>query len=235
MSIQWDDLAVTAEQMRDMDDRAVTDYGVQLIQMMENAGRHLAELTRRQLAGIIAGKSILVLCGSGNNGGGGMVASRHLQNWGARVQVLLAASAARLKPIPAQQWKTVSALGLAVESPTHPTDLIIDALLGYGGSGNPRPPIDNWINFANDSGSPILSLDIPSGLNATTGEPGSHCVRATVTLTLALPKTGLLQKRAEPYVGELYLCDIGIPPQVYKGLFPNIKLSNLFHQAELLN
>jgi NAD(P)H-hydrate epimerase len=234
MNIRWDDLAVTAEQMREIDDKAIETYGVQLIQMMENAGLHLAELARRLLSGVVNDKSILVLCGPGNNGGGGMVAARHLQNWGASVQVVLAASASRLMPVPAQQWKTVSALGLVVESPAVTAELIIDALLGYSGTGNPRPPIDKWISFANDSGRPILSLDIPSGLNATTGAAGSPCIRATATLTLALPKTGLLQNHAEPYVGDLYLADIGIPQQAYKDLFPNLELSNPFHEAEII-
>ena len=129
-----------------------------------------------------------------------------------------------LKVVPRQQWEPISALGLATESQElPPVSLIIDALLGYNGKGDPRPPFSLWIERANRSGIPILSLDIPSGLDASTGLPGSPCIKATTTLTLAAPKTGLFADSAKGYVGELFLADIGIPPQVYWGLFPNLK------------
>ena len=226
----WEAYALTAEQMASIDGHAMEKYGVQLIQMMENAGRQLAILAVRMLGNTAAGKPVVVLCGPGNNGGGGMVAARHLQNWGARVTAILAADAARLKEVPAGQWRSVSALGLVSESDYLPQAmLIIDALLGYNGRGDPRPPISTWIDRANKSGIPILSLDLPSGLNATTGVPSNPNIKASATLTLAMPKTGLFTPAARELVGDLYLADIGIPPNVYRDLFPGFKAERLFN------
>jgi NAD(P)H-hydrate epimerase len=193
--------------------------------MMENAGKNLAELARRRLGGGVVEKRILVLCGAGNNGGGGMVAARHLSNWGAEVQVELAASPEKLKDVPAHQWQILQEMGVTknpspelkdrlpdLEQP----DLILDALIGYGLTGSPRGRTAEWIDWMNRSGSPVLALDAPSGLDTTSGLPGDPCVRATATLTLALPKTGLLTPQARPYAGDLFLADISVPPELYR-------------------
>jgi NAD(P)H-hydrate epimerase len=224
--------ALTTEQMADVDRIVIETYGIRLIQMMENAGKNLAELARRWLGGQVMEKKILVLCGAGNNGGGGMVAARHLANWGADVQVELAASPEKLKDVPVHQWQVLRAMGVARISSSEAEnnslegngpsqnldqpDLILDALIGYGLTGNPRGRIAEWIDWMNRSGSPILALDAPSGLDTTSGVPGDPCVRASATLTLALPKTGLLAPEARPYVGELFLADISVPPDLYR-------------------
>jgi NAD(P)H-hydrate epimerase len=95
-------------------------------------------------------------------------------------------------------------------------DLLIDGLIGYGLEGDPRDRVATIIKDANASGRPILALDVPSGMNATTGEPYDPCTRATATLTLALPKTGFLAPGALPYLGDLYVADISIPRRVYQ-------------------
>src|SRR5512137_653257 len=123
--------ALTTDQMRDVDRLMVETYHISLEQMMENAGHNLAELARRRLAGKAAGKTITVLCGPGNNGGGGMVAARHLHNWGADVRLVLAAEPARLKPVPRKQWAILQAMGLErPKADPGPADLVVDALLG---------------------------------------------------------------------------------------------------------
>jgi len=212
--------AITAAQMAEVDRLMIETYGILLIQMMEYAGRQLAEQAHRMLGGRLAGQTVVVLCGAGNNGGGGMVAARHLHNRGASVHPKLVGDPARLKETPAHQWRILKALEL--DPKTGPdlsgADLIVDALVGYGLSGDPRGAVAEWIELANASGRPILALDTPSGLDPTTGRPGSPCVRATATLTLALPKTGLLLSQARPYVGDLYLADIGVPPELYQQL-----------------
>lgn len=225
---KWESAALTAEQMAAVDALASEKYGVQLVQMMENAGRQLAAHATTMLGGNVFGKNILVLCGPGNNGGGGMVAARHLHNWGADVKAILSVNSDRLRAIPAQQWRTITSLGLeeADFAQSEPS-LIIDALLGYSGVGDPRPPISDWIEWANKSTARILSLDLPSGLDATSGSPGSPCIRAQSTLTLAAPKTVLFAEAAKDYIGEVYLADIGIPPEVYRDLFPNLNRSLL--------
>ncbi|MEK7325537.1 MAG: NAD(P)H-hydrate epimerase, partial [Chloroflexota bacterium] len=210
--------ALTTAQMAEVDRLMIEEYGIMLIQMMENAGRNLAELARRMLDGQLAGRHIVVLCGAGNNGGGGMVAARHLHNRGANVEVKFVGGLARLKDVPAHQWRILQTMALAKNDDPDlgQADLIIDALIGYGLSGDPRGATAEWIVQANGSGRPILALDTPSGLDATSGAPGNPGIRARATLTLALPKTGLLKANARHFVGDLYLADIGVPPELYR-------------------
>jgi len=208
--------ALTTDQMIEVDRLMIEEWGITLIQMMENAGRNFAELARHQLGGDVQNKRMVILCGTGNNGGGGMTAARHLHNWGANVQAILTGDVNRLKEIPARQWRILQKMGINYSSAElSSTELILDAMLGYGAKGNPRPPVADWIRIANESGLPILALDSPSGLDTTTGIPGSPCIQASATLTLALPKSGLLAPTAKPYVGDLYLADISVPPELY--------------------
>jgi len=209
--------ALTTTQMIEVDRLMIEAYGISLEQMMENAGRNLAELGRQLLGGLVANHRITVICGAGNNGGGGMVATRHLHNWGAQVHVVLVSTPDKLKDVPAHQWSILKAMQLDRASfDLESSDHIVDALLGYGAQGDPRPPIKTWIERANASGIPILSLDSPSGLDTTTGDAGLPCVRAEATMTLALPKTGLLAPQAREFVGKLYLADIGVPLELYQ-------------------
>ena len=149
-----------------------------------------------------------------------MVAARHLHNWGATAGVQLATEEARLKEIPSQQLKILRNLQLGgVDEPfdaAQKPDLIIDAIIGYGLQGNPRGGAAQWIEWANDQDCPVLALDAPSGLDTSTGTPGTPTIKATSTLTLALPKTGLLKPEAENYVGKLYLADISVPRALYR-------------------
>lgn len=209
--------ALTTEQMVEVDRLMIEEYGILLIQMMENAGRNLAEMARRMLDGHLANRRIVVLCGRGNNGGGGMVAARHLNNRGATVSVKLVGDPARMKEIPAHQWDILQMMALtqADDPDLSRADLIVDAIIGYGLQGNPRGLAAEWIQQVNGSGRPVLALDAPSGLDTTTGSAGYPCIKAQATLTLALPKVGLVSPRAGSLVGELYLADIGVPPELY--------------------
>ncbi len=211
---------LTTAQMAEVDRLMIEEYGILLVQMMENAGRNLAEQAQRMLNGRLTDRKIVVLCGAGNNGGGGMVAARHLHNRGADVRVKFVGDPQRLKDIPAQQWRILQTMGLAKNDDPDlaRADLIVDALIGYGLTGDPRGPVTDWIERANAANRPILSLDTPSGLDTTTGVPGQPCIRAAATLTLALPKTGLLALSARPLVGDLYFADIGVPPELYRRL-----------------
>jgi NAD(P)H-hydrate epimerase len=214
--------SLTAEQMAEVDRLMVEDYSIELIQMMENAGRYLAEQARRMLGGKVIDRNIVVLCGGGNNGGGGMVAARHLHNWGARVQAKLISDQSHLKEVPAHQWKILQVMGISQHGEPSAyqvmPDLIIDAIIGYGLRGDPRGKPAEWIEWANAQCAPILALDTPSGLDTTTGLPGKPVINATATLTLALPKVGLTTPQARPHVGQLYLADISVPPQLYQRL-----------------
>jgi NAD(P)H-hydrate epimerase len=225
---------LSTSQMVEVDRLMIEVFRIELVQMMENAGRSLAELARRELGGQVAGRSIACLCGAGNNGGGGLVAARHLHNWGAEVVLVLAYETSRLKEVPAHQLNILTQVGVeAVLKPDlYKADLIIDALIGYGLSGNPRQPVAGLIEKANNSGCPILALDAPSGLDTTTGVPGNPCIKANATLTLALPKIGLMTSKVEDYVGQLYLADISVPRELYQQM--GIEVPNLFADDTIL-
>jgi NAD(P)H-hydrate epimerase len=200
--------ALTADQMREVDRVMVEDLHIELIQMMENAGRNLAELAIVRFAP----RHVAVLAGPGGNGGGGMVAARHLANRGCQVSVVLSDPGA-LTPVPAHQADILGRMGVIIAEEPARADLVVDALIGYSIRGNPTGPAAVLIEWANAQPGPILALDAPSGLDVTTGIQGTPTVQATATMTLALPKVGLL---AAPSVGELYLADISVPPQVYQ-------------------
>lgn len=220
--------AITRAQMVEVDRLMIEEYGITLLQMMENAGRSLAELTSELLGGVVKGKRIAVLCGVGNNGGGGMAAARHLVNWGANVQPALAVPAGKLKDAPVHQSRTLHAMGVHISDgfPSGNFDLIIDALIGYGLRGAPRGKIAQWIQKVNRSAVPILSLDIPSGLDADTGSPLGDCIRADATLTLALPKVGMCEDGASKFLGELYVGDISVPTRLFREI--GIEMEHFF-------
>ena len=209
---------LTAEEMAEADRTAIEDYGIDVVALMENAGLSVATIARRMLGGTVEGRSICTLVGRGNNGGDGLVAARHLHNWGAVVQVVLAGDRAGLRDIPAKQAEVVDRMGIPFKGPEEDfgsVQLIIDALLGYGSRGNPREPIASVIRRANASRLPILAVDIPSGMDATTGETGEPCIEAKTTVTFGFPKTGFLNPTAQKYVGELYVADISMPRRIY--------------------
>ena len=209
--------AVTAEQMREVDRIASEETGPNLFQMMENAGRDLALLAIASLGDKWTSARVVVLAGSGGNGGGGICAARHLANRGINVR-LCVAEPDRLEETPAFQRKIfrstsgreVAAAALSAE----PVDLILDALIGYGLRSAPKSPVAELMRWANGTGAPILALDVPSGVDATTGHTPGDCIKPYWTMTLALPKTGLLPQRT----GQLFLADIGIPNGLYRRL-----------------
>ena len=215
---------VSVEQMREVDRLMEEQYGAVLLQMMENAGRNLAHLARRSYFDDDArGRKILVLAGSGGNGGGGLVCARRLHNWGAEVRVWLTKSADELGTVPRRQFDIVAAMGIpvtiAIGSVDLPAaDLIVDAIIGYSLSGAPIGSAAALVTAANRHAAPVLSLDTPSGLDTDTGVPHEPAIRADATMTLALPKTGLLASVAAEHVGELYLADISVPPALYSAL-----------------
>ena len=225
---------ITTDQMREVDRATIEDYGISLVQMMENAGRHLAQLARsRFLQGDSTGRRVLVLAGTGGNGGGGMVCARRLHNWGAEVQLWMTAPGKELAGVPLHQLGILERMGIptiaAGESSTlPPADLLVDALIGYSLTGSPRGLAANLIDAANNHGAPILSLDVPSGVDSATGAATGSVIRATATLTLAMPKVGFQAESARWYIGELYLADISVPPELYTKPPLNLDAPNVF-------
>jgi len=207
--------AVTTDQMREIDRIAMEETGPNLFQMMENAGRNLAEMALECLGANWRQARIVVLAGTGGNGGGGIVAARHLANHGARVALCLAAPD-KLGEVPGWQYKIFRSTDGKEVSPQEldkePPAFILDALIGYSLQSAPRGVFADLIAWANSTGAPILSLDVPSGMDSTTGEMPGEFIQATWTMPLALPKAGL----ASGNVGQITLADIGIPEETYR-------------------
>ena len=222
--------ALSTNQMREVDRLMVEHYGIQLPLMMENAGRNLAHLAKRILSidedeeDVLQDRPIVVLAGRGNNGCGGLAAARHLLNWGAWVQIVMTHPPADLPSGALRDQylilqKMDAPLAWAEEGwELPPADLVVDALIGYGISGDPSGRTADLIQLANSSVAPILSLDAPSGLDLTSGHSYVPHVSANATMTLALPKIGLLKQEARAACGQLFLADIGVPPALYECL-----------------
>lgn len=207
--------AITSDQMREVDRVAMEEVGPNLYQMMENAGRNLAVTVLETLAAAWSHTPITVLSGTGGNGGGGICAARHLANRGADVTVLIS-DPERLTPVPKEQLEIYrSTAGKVAEvsalEAVRP-GLIVDAIIGYSLQGPPRDVARRLIDWTGAQSAPVISLDVPSGVDATSGETSGAHVCASVTLTLALPKTGLDAGAS----GDLWLADIGIPAEVYR-------------------
>ncbi len=231
---------VSVQQMKAIDRLMVEAVKADPLQMMENAGVNLARLAcDRFLGQAPPGKVVTVLAGTGGNGGGALACARRLHNWGAHVQVLISRPAVRFQGAPAKQLQILVELQLpwSVGKPRETwrfPELIIDGLIGYSLSGPPEGPAALLIEWANGLGKPILALDVPSGVDATTGEVLKPAIKATATMTLALPKTGVVASRAKANVGELYLADIGVPPELYAHPSVGLKVGYLFSRGTVL-
>ena len=222
--------AVSAAQMAAVDRLAEGEFGISLLAMMEQAGLHLAEAARILLGGDLRGRSVVIAAGPGNNGGGGLAAARHLANRGASVHVVLARPALRLTDAARHQLATLLAMrltccvnvydlpGADLVETLDGANLIVDALLGYSLAGAPRGEVAELLRSLNFARRPILSLDLPSGLDPDTGQAPGDAIDATATLTLALPKTGLLTRSGRAQAGRLFLGDLGLPAALYERL-----------------
>jgi len=189
-------------------DRIMIDYlHIELLQMMENAGRNLARLILDRTSP----STVTVYAGSGGNGGGGLVAARHLANAGVDVAVVTTRAPDAMSPTTAHQMNIVTLMGITISRRSVDADVMVDALIGYSLEGSPRGHTADLIAAVNKSRSFVVSLDTPSGLDVSTGTAPGVVVVADATLTLALPKLGL---RNAASVGDLFLADISVPPSV---------------------
>jgi NAD(P)H-hydrate epimerase len=231
---------VTTEQMIEVDRAMMQDYRIELIQMMENAGRNLAHLARiRFLDGNPQGKKVVVLAGTGGNGGGALVCARRLHTWGANVQVVVTRPATDFTPVPAHQLDILQRMKVPIAeaetaSQVGSPGLIVDGLIGYHLKGAPHGAVADLIRWANAQPAPILALDVPSGIDCTSGTVFDPAIQATATMTLALPKAGLRAQGVETYVGELYLADISVPPSLYAEPALALEVGPLFAESEIL-
>jgi len=231
--------ALSTPQMIEVDRAMIEDYQISLAQMMENAGRNLAHLAReRFLDGDPRGQKVAVLAGPGGNGGGALACARRLHNYGASVSIFTTRPAEAFAPVPGQQLTILQRMGVSVAlAPAvneTKADLVIDGVIGYSLRGAPRGAAADLIRWANRQRAPILALDIPSGLDANVGAVYDPAIRATATMTLALPKVGLLVETAAPHVGELYLADISVPPVLFASPALQLEVGPVFARSDIV-
>ncbi|MFZ5647516.1 MAG: NAD(P)H-hydrate dehydratase [Bacillota bacterium] len=215
--------AVTAQEMKDIDFKAMTEYGIPGIVLMENAGRRVVEAVLEK-AGNVQGKTVTIFAGKGNNGGDGLVAARHLFNMGADVKVLLLESPEKITGDAATNLAIWQKMGQKVYTVTQKddfnavrfflvrTDIIVDAIYGTGFKGRVRDYAGRIIEAINACRKTVIAVDVPSGLEADTGNVNGPCIRANLTVTFGLPKIGLLLEPGAGYVGELKVGEISLPP-----------------------
>lgn len=235
---------VSAIEMREIQRVAQEEYAVDILQIMENAGRAIALLALGMLGGRGRNQRVIVLAGGGNTGGAGLSAVRHLVNYGIDAEGLFADVESETTSFVARrQLQVLRAAGImspadeslseyTLEETLMGADLLIDALAGYGLEGPPHGMAAAVTELAMVVKRPILAVDVPTGMNATSGELSPPAIRAITTLALDLPKKGVLLPASRAAAGELYLADLGIPRAVHERL--GFRLGALFSEGPLL-
>ncbi len=215
-------------------DRAMVEVcGLELVQVMEVAGRAVANAVRH----IRSRGSIAILCGSGGNGGDGHICARYLAGWGYTARCWLTGPASELSGLAAHQLQICQKLGIPIMGlDTDPdfadVDLIVDAIFGFGLSAAPSGRAAQLIEAANRASAPILAVDIPSGVDATSGQAFTPAIDADYTLTLGLPKWGLLTSDGPAHAGTVIVADIGIPAAAYAAA--GIPSTSIFELVEFV-
>ncbi|MDI3480966.1 MAG: ADP-dependent NAD(P)H-hydrate dehydratase / NAD(P)H-hydrate epimerase [Tepidanaerobacteraceae bacterium] len=226
---------VSPEVMREMDRKAMEDMGVPGAVLMENAGREVAIAVKRICERMAAEKRIFkheakiaIFCGKGNNGGDGFVAARHLANMGFKPEVFLVAAAEEIKGDAAANYRII----LNMNIPVHPvrdekhleiarilaksSAAVVDAIFGTGLKGEVQGVSRKVIELINELEVPVVSVDIPSGISGRTGKVLGAAVKAEETVTMALPKLGLVIYPGAAYAGRISVADIGMPFQIIR-------------------
>lgn len=232
--------SISTAAMIEVDRIMVEELGITLIQMMENAGSKLASLARDAfLNGDSLNKRVRALAGSGAKGGGVLAAARYLFNRGADVSVYTTWPHDEAREDTLNQLETLRKMGARLFTASIPpededVELILDGIIGYSINGAPRRVAAELIRSANASKAPVLSMDVPSGLDAATGEVYEPAIKAAATMTLVLPKKGLYAPAAGDITGELYLADIGVPPGLYSRVGIGRSVDNIFTKETII-
>ena len=204
--------SLSSAQVREVDRLAAERFAIPVSWLMEAAGWQVARHCRGRT---------YVVCGRGNNGGDGLAAARHLHRWGRLAGVACADVEGMTGPA-AEQARALRGVGVTIASEPPPhlagAALVVDALLGTGLSRPVEGRLAGWIAAINDADRRVVSVDVPSGLDADTGRAAGACVRATVTVTLGLPKPGLLSADGPAHAGEVWVADIGVPFEAYAAI-----------------
>lgn len=212
-------IRLTRAQVRKVDELAIRKYGIPGIVLMENAARAVFDVAMQMLHGIERPR-VAIVCGGGNNGGDGFAVARHLYNAHVDVRIHLATEPARLAGDALINCTIAKNMQLPMTTDFRQAidgaHLLIDALFGTGLSTPPRPESQNLIRAMNQSGVPILAVDLPSGLDCDTGVPLGECVVAKRTMTFVAEKAGFGQPEASRYTGVVTVGDIGAPRELWQ-------------------
>ena len=234
---------VTSETMRAIDSECIDKLGIPGLKLMENAGVGTVRFIEREL-GPQKDRTVTVVCGKGNNGGDGFVIARELRRVGASVSVYLVGhrddvsgdartNLDRLGRETVVELSDGRSIAGFVEVMTK-SDLIVDAVFGTGFSGVPRGLSGTVIGQMNACGRPVLAVDVPSGLNATTGIAEGECVNAAWTCTMGLSKRGFYIDHGRACVGKLHVVDIGVPKEAIETVGVRDNVLTMRDAAELL-
>lgn len=220
---------LTCQQIRELDILAIEHVGIPGIVLMENAARAVAEVVYAALFDPVRAQVVL-LCGGGNNGGDGLAAARHLRNGGVAVTVVLAEAASRRLGDAAVNLAIYRRLAAPLIDASTPAglesaraaiaaaDVVVDALLGTGSKGPPREVVAELIRLGNAAPrARRVAVDIPSGLDADSGEVFDPCFRADATVTLVAPKVGFNTPAAQAVLGRVVTADVGVPRELVPG------------------
>lgn len=220
------EIALSREQVRQVDRLAIDRYGIAGIVLMENASRGLAQVVRQKLSEL-KGSRVAIVAGAGNNAGDGFALARHLHNDRAHPVVLIVGQESRISGDAKTNLEIIKRMALDVQTlgqdqqgldqlhrELQQADLVIDAIFGTGLSGPIRGFYKNVIEQINADSTPVLAVDIPSGLDCDTGQPLGLAVRATATVTFVARKTGFDAPDAQTYTGKVLVVDIGAPREL---------------------
>ena len=218
--------ALGRDEVREIDRKAIEEYEIPGIILMENAGRNVAEEVLKMLPGTDSAR-VAIFCGKGNNGGDGFVIARHLYNKGVDVSVYLTTEVSHVLSdgdasmnlkillnmnFEIKELKEEYIEGIGKE--LYEYNVIVDAIFGTGLRGEVREPVRTLIAKINDADMPVVSVDIPSGLSCDDGVVLGAAVKATKTVTFVAAKTGFFQECGQDYIGELILSDISVPKEL---------------------
>ena len=209
---------LSRDRVREVDRRAIEEYGISGLVLMENAGRGCVD----RLCELDVRGPVVVCCGRGNNAGDGFVIARHLDLRGYEVRVVVFCDPADLRGDAAVNYAILVKCGVPIrvvtgaedaswEADLAGADWIVDALLGTGSRGQPRPPLDRVIERLNQQPARRLAVDLPTGLDCDTGEPAPTTIRADCTCTFVAAKPGFANPAAAEYLGQVHVLDIGTP------------------------
>jgi NAD(P)H-hydrate epimerase len=217
--------ALSSRQVKEVDALAQERFGISVEWLMEAAGWQVARFCPKRTA---------VVCGVGNNAGDGLAAARHLHRWG-KLASVSCIDRARLQGAAAKELVALRRIGVEIASDLKlgDADAVVDAIFGTGLSRRPEGAFAAWIEAINASGKQVIAIDVPSGLDADTGVAYSPVVQAHTTVTLGLPKPGLLAGDGPRVAGDVWVADIGVPFEAYTVLGLQVP-ENLFASEDRL-